>query len=896
MCKIFTREKIQGKLAQKLLSIVVSLSLMASMAPGKMAQAAEPTTFVSTAYANHWGRSDLRSYMNGVAKGNGTSPMDTTGHARQTSGYYESRFSDAEFGLVQPFTYKTNVLNSSEEATAVYETSDRFWLPSANHGSGNDQVTSWGAEDISANAQYSKNTAADKARIIPISYWSCGALSNSWLRSPYFNNDDHALEAERGSRANDYNVGNDLALAAACKINLTSVIFASAASAANLVAAGGTQKIEIASSTNFGKKTSSNLPDYGMYLKTASDKTFTANSLSLSSNNLTVGYTGGEAGQYAVIQAFKDDSLTSGTTGYAAAQQLGAGQTSATIDVTSWGISSLGGYTVKVWMEDNTGSLAKATLPTTFVGTSKTESGAVQNGRVFAMKADLQCSWGSLANTTDLVGEGTTNQKIYFGSHNGNPLEFWIAGRETAANGGAIGKDGDIMTLYQAKSVETKQFNASSNNYDVAGKPAVTLQLAENQTALYTGSGASYPAEQITFKQGDADQDKTTLKWLHRAHGTEVWTTGMPTFRGSYELRCYAEGTDNYERTYSAVVNFTTTKDIPTASDFTFIPPENLTYDGEPKEATVAVNPGITGMGEITAVHYYDSDGNLLDNPPTEVGIYTVTIDVADGDPYTAVSGLTDATWSFEIIPAPAEPGTPDDGTNQHPNWGEQEIHGGIAHYVSADGTTSVEISAENTDANGIIWLREESEGTAAWYGIDNSAGTFAAGSRFYVQWLNTTEHPEAFADIDEETRQQVEENRGWLFRIGVIAPDGTRYSTLSNSVDVYVQIGNDWDETDLQGFYIQQGTDENVEVTYVEGWPYPEGSDEFGVMQLNHFSPYFIYDKDTEKEQRALNSAETGDELTYVTISGLGLVMTLALGLIMLNSKMNRKNTINKT
>lgn len=879
MCKIFTREKIQGKVEHKLLSIVVSLSLMASMAPGKMVQAAEPTTFVSTAYANHWGRSDLRLYMNGVAKGSDTSPMDTTGHARQTSGYYESRFSDAEFGLVQPFTYKTNVLNSSEESTAVYETSDRFWLPSANHGSGNDQVTSWGAEDISANAQYSKNTAADKSRIIPISYWSYGALSNSWLRSPYFNNDDHALEAERGSRVNDYNVGNDLALAAALKINLTSVIFASAVSAASIARDSGAKKIEIAGSENFGKKAPAALPGYGMYLKTQSDKDFTATSISLSGNNLTVGYTGGESGQYVVIQAFKDDSLTNGTMGYAAAQQLGTGQTSATIDVTSWGIGSLDGYTVKVWMEDNTGSLAKATLPVTLYGTN-------ENHRVFAMKEDLQCSWGSLANATDLVGEGATNQKIIFGG-----MEFWVAGRETAANGGAIDKDGDIMTLYQAKSVETKQFNVSSNNYDVAGKPAVILQLAEDQTAQYTSSGASYPAEQITFKQGDADQDKTTLKWLHRESGAEVWFDGMPTNIGNYELRCYAEGTDNYERTYSNVVNFTATKDIPTASDFTFTPPENLTYDGEPKEATVTVNPGITGMGEITAVHYYDSDGNLLDNPPTEVGIYTVTIDVADGDPYTAVSGLTDATWSFEITPAPEEPWTPDDGTNQHPDWGEQEIHGGIAHYVSADGTTSVEISAENTDANGIVWLREESEGTAAWYGIDNSANTFASGSRFYVQWLNTAEHPEAFADIDEETRQQVEGNRGWLFRIGVIAPDGTRYSTLSNPVKVYVQIGDDWDKSDLQGFYVQQGADENVEVSYVEGWPYPEGTDEFGVMQLNHFSPYFIYDKDIEKEQSALNSAETGDELTYVTISGLGLVMTLALGL-MLNSKTNKKKS----
>ena len=198
-----------------------------------------------------------------------------------------------------------------------------------------------------------------------------------------------------------------------------------------------------------------------------------------------------------------------------------------------------------------------------------------------------------------------------------------------------------------------------------------------------------------------------------------------------------------------------------------------------------------------------------------------------------------------------------------------------------------MEVSAENTDANGIIWLREESEGTAAWYGIDNSAGTFASGSRFYVQWLNTTEHPEAFDDIDEEIRQQVEGNRGWLFRIGVISPDGTRYSTLSSPINVYVQIGDDWDETDLQGFYIQQGADESVAVTYVEDWPYPEGTDKFGVMKLNHFSPYFIYDKD----QNASNSVGTGDQLTYITISGLGLVMTLALGL-MLNSKISRKNS----
>ncbi len=181
------------------------------------------------------------------------------------------------------------------------------------------------------------------------------------------------------------------------------------------------------------------------------------------------------------------------------------------------------------------------------------------------------------------------------------------------------------------------------------------------------------------------------------------------------------------------------------------------------------------------------------------------------------------------------------------------------------DGTTSVIISPETTDRNGIVWLLEESDGTSAWYGIDNRANTFVSGSRFYVQWLNTREHPEAFADIDEETRQQVEENRGWLFRIGVIAPDGTRYSTLPTPVNVYVQIGDDWDKDDLRGFYIQAGEDESVEVTYVEGMPYPEGFDEFGVMKLRHFSPYFIYDELTEAEKAALGSSKK-DETVLTT------------------------------
>lgn len=802
---------------------------MLAMVPNNGAFAEEPDKFVTTAFANHWGRSDLRAYLNNVTKSANTLPINSTTSGSNAANY-PSQFSDAEYGLVQPFTYATNVLNSNEEATAVYETTDRFWLPSGNYSK--NQAISWGADDMSATAQYTKSTQSDKSHIIPIPYWSYGTPSYSWLRSPSIYNGSYALRADRGNYV--YYLLVILiypSLAAAFKIDLASVIFASAASAASLTADGGAKKLEIDGTSaggnyaEFGQKSDKKLPDYGMYLKTESGSSFSPTGLSLSGTDLAVTYSDGAAGQYVVVHAFKEDSLTGGHTSYVAAKKLAAGGTSETIDVSAWGLSSLDGYTIKVWMEDGSGSLAKATTPVTFVGTTKTEAGAITNARVFAMKADLQTSWGTLKNAYDWVGENPTNQKIYFGTDkNGEPLQFWIAGREDYGNStsdvlngdGTIKSNGEIMTLYQAKSVETKQFNASDSNY-------------------------------------------------------------------------------------------------PSAADFDFIPPTNLTYDGNQKTATVKAKDSITGMGAVT-IKYFDSTGNQLETAPTDVGPYTVKIDVKEGYLYTAATDLTGADWNFTItektVVAPDEPSEPEDFNKS--DWGDEEIHSGIKHYVDTNGTTSVEVSE-----NGMIWLREESEGTAAWYGLDNTSGIFKKGSRFYVQWLNENDHPEAFANIDSNTKAEVEDDNGWLFKVGVIAPDGTRYEKLDEKVDLYVQIGDDWDRDDLAAFYISQGEDENIPVRY-ETSDYPEGEDEFGIMTLSHFSPYFIYDKLTDEEKAEFDklsdeeksnldeiakemavqqektadeSTKTGDEVTYFAVSGLGLIMTLALGL-MLNSKINKKKS----
>ena len=1289
------------KIFAKFFSIGISVSMVLAMLMaivlamlpnnGAFAGGDKPDKFMTSAKANHWGRSDLRAYMNGVEKNANTLPLDTTNHYRQQSGYYESQFSEAEYKLVQPFTYSTNVLDRSANATSVYETTDRFWLPSVN-GRG-EKILSWGKEDISADEQRDRSKTSDNGRLIPISYWGYVTPVYSWLRSPYYNYDNTAQLANRVT-VTGLDVDRNFGLAAAFKIDLTSVIFASAASAASFPATGGAKKFVIAGSDKFGQKTDDLLPNYGMYLRTKADDgvEFTPDKLTFDGANLTVNYSGGEADHYVVVHAFTEDSLSDGHTSYVAAQKLVESGTSATINVSAWGLSSLKDYTIKVWMEDGSSgsSLAAATTPATFYGTSSGISNTgteIKNARVFAMKEDLQCSWGDLSELSEddfkkviagknadatggVMGTNPTNQKLYLGTANGEPIEFWIAGREDKADDGIIKSDGDIMTLYQATSVENTQFNAYTSNYDFPEKPAVTLQLADEQSVEYTGSAVNYPAGKITFKQDTKDLGENTLKWQHREPGTTTWETGMPTKIGSYEIRCYAEGTDNYEQTSSAVVNFTITKASPTAKNFTFTVPHNLTYDGSEKKATVTTDKA--GMGSITA-KYFTDEGCTEEAPNViNAGTYYVAITVGEGENYASKENLTDSTWKYEIekatpagvdssslyttdttygytlgqvldadklqklIKLPQFNGdyikgtwswvdrddtsvgdvgehtfkakfTPDesikdnfdwsktngwnaslgalvtdvrikvtplglsedsitinlgeehftyDGTEKKPtvtvtygsktltentdytitwpsdcvnagddkkltvkfkgnytgaidktykiqqklirpqitvsgkpydgttdatvsvrfdglvdgetlenevdykidsatfddanagegktvnatitlidfgkaknyklssdtatgkanitkadptytqnpikitakygqtltdagwnstlvapkdvngeelsgewglkdnknntvelstqlnstgtfnykaifilngsnpnyntvqidctvvveanteNWGNvEQLPNGKIQYVDNDGTTGIEVSSSNLDENGILWLKEDSDGSSAWYGLKiGDAFDLDKGYRFSVRWLSPkdADYDTYYSQLDDATRAEVDSNRGWTFLVEVKDQSGELIQPqLNKTVNLYVQIGDDWDKEDLQAYYITQGKDESVQVQYGTA-TYPEGTDEFGVMTLQHFSPYFIYDKLTDEEKAQLDataeelatqqgrttevneisnneSTKTGDEITYFTIYGLGFIMTLAFGLMTI-SKINRK------
>ena len=206
--------------------------------------------------------------------------------------------------------------------------------------------------------------------------------------------------------------------------------------------------------------------------------------------------------------------------------------------------------------------------------------------------------------------------------------------------------------------------------------------------------------------------------------------------------------------------------------------------------------------------------------------------------------------------------------------WGTAVNNDGILNYVDSEGKTSAEVKGKS-----IVWLKEESGGTSAWYGIDNSEGAFARGSRFWVKWLNSTENTEEFYNyynqLDDEHKRAVERNNMWIFLIGVTHPDGNEYGSLSDEVTLYIELGEDWDKDDLVGLFISGGEDEKLSITYMDV-DTPAGKKTVAKVTIKHFSPYAIYDEFTAEERAALERLNAQkSEGTQNDVSAKGLLST---------------------
>ncbi len=192
-------------------------------------------------------------------------------------------------------------------------------------------------------------------------------------------------------------------------------------------------------------------------------------------------------------------------------------------------------------------------------------------------------------------------------------------------------------------------------------------------------------------------------------------------------------------------------------------------------------------------------------------------------------------------------------------SWGDESVRADkVKQYVVNDpnsldyGKTSVVIAPKNIDENGVLWLREESDGKSAWYGVDFSDPSFdlRKGMRFYVQWLSVADDKyAAIADqLDEEQRGRIEKDNRWIFILGVEDQEGKKIQPKT-TVNIYVQIGDDWDLDDLNAYFIAAGADEKIPVDHME-IGYVNGKSTFACMTISHFSPYIIFDELIEENK----------------------------------------------
>ena len=186
-----------------------------------------------------------------------------------------------------------------------------------------------------------------------------------------------------------------------------------------------------------------------------------------------------------------------------------------------------------------------------------------------------------------------------------------------------------------------------------------------NTVSNITISGGSVKATKIDCTPKDSKNNDVYLCEISNAASSEI-TIDAVKRNGPYNhssidpsdttLYAWLTGTDhvvtvgNDSRKYSFANNsFTRSKVDPTASQFTFTPPPNLTYDGNNKIASVTCKNGIEGMGTITVKYYKEGSTVPLSSSPTGIGTYIVKITIEEGSYYLATTDLTDASWKFTI-------------------------------------------------------------------------------------------------------------------------------------------------------------------------------------------------------------------------------------------------------
>jgi hypothetical protein len=214
----------------------------------------------------------------------------------------------------------------------------------------------------------------------------------------------------------------------------------------------------------------------------------------------------------------------------------------------------------------------------------------------------------------------------------------------------------------------TVYYNGISTPPTAAGTYAVTVDIAGDGTnylaapgltlGSYTITGATPPATAFNFDLPPVTYDgkphPVTVAAKPGIVGLGAITaikyngsTDVPTAAGTYTVTIDLATGANYAATANLPLgSFTIAKATPTlaALDFTL---GDIACTGTPYPVPVIPAKDIAGLGAITV--YYNGSTTI----PIDPGEYTVTIDIAAGDNYAAITGLPLGTFTIQEPPIP---------------------------------------------------------------------------------------------------------------------------------------------------------------------------------------------------------------------------------------------------
>ncbi|MGN1044282.1 MAG: MBG domain-containing protein, partial [Acutalibacteraceae bacterium] len=120
----------------------------------------------------------------------------------------------------------------------------------------------------------------------------------------------------------------------------------------------------------------------------------------------------------------------------------------------------------------------------------------------------------------------------------------------------------------------------------------------------------------VTTKDGITGMGEITINY-YDISGPKL--DSAPKDAGTYKVKINVTEGYNYNAGTDITANdwtFTVYSAIPKASDFTFVKPENLTYDGTEKVAKITTKGSITGMGDITIKYCKEGSDSWTDSAP----------------------------------------------------------------------------------------------------------------------------------------------------------------------------------------------------------------------------------------------------------------------------------------